>query len=65
MAKMIFPYQVKYKNNYFPANTPFIVLDEDIKSLVSDGGKVVEQKPDKTQKNLKSARKRGASHDTT
>lgn len=62
MAKIIFPYQVKYENKYFPANTPFDVKDENIKDLISDGGKVVEQKPDKIQK---SARKRGTSHDTT
>lgn len=62
MAKMIFPYQVKYENKYFPANTPFEIKDEDIKNLISDGGKVVEQKADKPQK---SAKKRGFSHDTT
>lgn len=65
MAKMIFPYQVKYENKYFPANTPFDVQNGDVKNLISDGGKVIEQKPDKTQKNLKSPRKRGFSHDTT
>lgn len=62
MAKMIFPYQVKYENKYFPANTPFIVPDEDIKNLILDGGKLIDQKQDKTQK---SARKRGSNHDTT
>lgn len=62
MAKMIFPYQVKYESKYFPANTPFDVKDENIKDLVSDGGKVIEQNPDKTQK---SVRKRGTNHDTT
>ena len=65
MAKMIFPYQVKYENKYFPANTPFKIKDEDIKNLILDGGKLIDQKSDKTQKNLKFARKRGASHDTT
>lgn len=65
MAKIIFPYQVKYENKYFPANTPFDVKDENIKDLISDGGKVVEQKLDKTQKILKSPRKRGTNHDTT
>ena len=65
MAKMIFPYQVKYLDKYFPSNTPFAIKDEDIKKLISDGREVIEQKPDKIQKNLKSARKRGSIHDTT
>lgn len=64
MAKLIFPYQVKYENKYFPANMPFDVQDEDIKDLILDGGKVVNQKPDKAPNKPKSTRKRGSIHDT-
>ena len=64
MAKMIFPYQVKYENKYFLANMPFDVQDEDIKNLISEGGKVIGKKPDKSQDKTKSTRRRGASHDT-
>ena len=49
MAKVIFPYQVKYENKYFSANMPFDVQDEDIKNLISEGGKVIGKKPDKSQ----------------
>lgn len=62
---MIFPYQIKYLDKYFSANTPFIVPDEGIKNLISDGGKVIEQKTDKAQSDRKSARKRGSIHDKT
>lgn len=59
MAKMIFPYQVKYLNKYFQANTPFEAKDEDIKSLISDGGKLVEEKKTPVQDEKKAFKKRG------
>ena len=58
MTKMIFPYQVKYENKYFAANTAFDVKNEDIKSLTSQGGTVLE-------KCTKSSKKRGLNNVAT
>ena len=61
MAKIVFPYQIKYLGKYFPANAPFKANDEDVKNLISDGGKLLEQSPKlaKTQNKEKPIRKRG------
>ena len=58
MTKMIFPYQVKYENKYFPANTAFDVKNQDLKSLISQGGTVIE-------KSTKPSKKRGLSNVAT
>ena len=50
MEKMIFMYQIKYLGKYFNANTPFEVRNEDVQSLISQGGTVIE----KAQSHLKS-----------
>ena len=55
---MIFPYQVKYENKYFPANTAFDVKNQDLKSLISQGGTVIE-------KSTKPSKKRGLSNVAT
>lgn len=59
MAKMTFPFQIKYQGRYYPANMPFEAKDEDIKSLISDGGKLVKEKKTPVQEDKKSFKKRG------
>lgn len=62
MEKMIFMYQIKYLGKFFPANTELSVKNEDVKSLISEGGKVLEKD---TKSVKKSAVKRGLSDVTT
>lgn len=58
MEKMIFMYQIKYLGKYFNANTPFEVRNEDLQSLISQGGTVIE-------KSTKPSKKRGLSNVAT
>ena len=58
MIKMIFSHQIKYSRSYFNANTPFEVRNEDVQSLISQGGTVIE-------KSTKPSKKRGLSNVAT
>lgn len=41
MIKIIFPFQIKYKECYIPSNTAFEADDSDKKELLKMGGKII------------------------
>lgn len=43
MAKVQFPFKVKYGGEFFPAHTPFLVEDKDFESMIEKGAFVVEK----------------------
>ena len=43
MTKIIFPFQVKYKEKYIPSNLAFEAEDKDKKELLKMGGKTADE----------------------